>query len=165
LNPYKVFEHKEKTGSVLGFKKSKNEITNAELLEVDCDILIPAALESQITKENAGRIKAKIIGEGANGPTTTKADEILSERRVFLIPDILANAGGVTASYFEWVQNLTREHWTLEEVNQKLENIMVKAFNDVYSTMNKKETNMRTAALLLGVGRVSEAIEMLGLWP
>ncbi len=165
LNPYKVFEHKEKTGSVLGFKKAKKEVTNEEILESKCDILIPAALENQITQENADRIRAKIIGEGANGPTTPKADEVLHERGVFLIPDILANAGGVTASYFEWVQNLTREHWTLEDVNRKLEGIMVKAFNDVYKTMNEEETTMRTAALLLGVGRVAEAIRTLGLWP
>jgi len=165
LNPYKVFEHKEKTGSVLEFKKTKKSITNAELLEQKCDILIPAALENQITEANAGKIKAKIVGEAANGPTTPKADRVLQEKKVFLIPDILANAGGVTASYFEWVQNLTREHWTLEEVNHKLENIMIRAFNDVYKTMSKKETNMRIAALLLGVGRVAEAIKTLGLWP
>jgi glutamate dehydrogenase/leucine dehydrogenase len=165
LNPYKVFKHKEKMGSVLGFKKAKREVTNKELLELKCNILIPAALENQITKANAGNIKAKIIGEAANGPTTPSADEILREKKIFLIPDILANAGGVTASYFEWVQNLTREHWTLEEVNRKLENILVKAFDDVYKTKSEEETNMRTAALILGVGRVSEAIKTLGLWP
>ncbi len=164
LNPYKVLEHKERAGTVLGFKKAK-QVTNKELLEVKCDILIPAALENQITKANAGRIKAKIVCEGANGPTTPKADKILGEKKVFLIPDILANAGGVTASYFEWVQNLTREHWALEEVNRKLENMMVKAFDDVYKTMDKEETNMRTAALLLGVGRVADALKTLGLWP
>ncbi len=165
LNPYEIFEHKEKTGSVLGYKKAQREVTNAELLELECDILIPAALENQLTKANAGKIKAKIISEAANGPTTPRADEILREKKVFLIPDILANAGGVTVSYFEWVQNLTREHWTLEKVNQKLEKIIVKAFNDVYNTMNKEETNMRTAALILGIGRVAEAIKTLGLWP
>ncbi|UCG37396.1 MAG: Glu/Leu/Phe/Val dehydrogenase [Candidatus Bathyarchaeota archaeon] len=165
LNPYNVFEHKKETGSVLAYERAKNEVTNAELLELDCDILMPAALENQITKENAGRIKAKIVGEAANGPTTPEADEILRENDVFLIPDILANAGGVTVSYFEWVQNLTREHWTLEEVNRKLESILVKAFNDVYQTAGEKETSLRTAALLLGVGRVSKAMEALGLWP
>jgi glutamate dehydrogenase/leucine dehydrogenase len=165
LNPYNVFEHKKETGSVLAYERAKNEVTNAELLELDCDILMPAALENQITKENAGRIKAKIVGEAANGPTTPEADEILRENDVFLIPDILANAGGVTASYFEWVQNLTREHWMLEEVNRKLESILVKAFNDVYQTAGEKETSLRTAALLLGVGRVSKAMEALGLWP
>ena len=165
LNPYKVFKHKEKTGKVQGFKNVNQNITNKELLEIQCDILIPAALENQITKENAERIKARIIGEGANGPTTTKADKILQEKKVFLVPDILANAGGVTTSYFEWVQNLTREHWTPEEVNRKLENIMVKAFNDVYEIMNGKQIDMRTAALFQGVGRVADAIEILGLWP
>ncbi len=165
LNPYKVFEHKEKTGRVQGLKKAKQEITNEDLLEIKCDILIPAALENQIKKENAGKIRAKIVGEGANGPTTPKADKILQEKKTFLIPDILANAGGVTASYFEWVQNLTREHWTLKEVNQKLDYIMVKAFNDIYKTMKEEETNMRTAALFQGVGRVADAITTLGLWP
>jgi glutamate dehydrogenase (NAD(P)+) len=165
LNPREVFDHKEKTGSVVGFEKATKELTNAELLELECDVLIPAALENAISKENADRVKAKIVGEGANGPTTPKADEILREKKVFLIPDILANAGGVTTSYFEWVQNLTREHWTLEEVNHKLESKMVKAFDDVYQTMDKKDTNMRTAALVLGVGRVAEAIRALGLWP
>lgn len=165
LNPYEVFVHKEKTGSVLGFEKAKREITNAELLELKCDILIPAALENQITKANAAKIKAKIVGEAANGPTTPKADKILREKKVFLIPDILANAGGVTVSYFEWVQNLTREHWTLGNVNQKLENIMMKAFNDVHKTMSNEETDMRIAALRLGVGRVAEAITTLGFWP
>ncbi|MCW3979951.1 MAG: Glu/Leu/Phe/Val dehydrogenase [Candidatus Bathyarchaeota archaeon] len=165
LNPYKVFEHKEKTGSVVGFRNAKKALTNPEVMEVDCDILIPAALENQITKENAGKIKAKIVAEGANGPTTPKADEVLNEKKVFLVPDILANAGGVTTSYFEWVQNLTREHWSLDEVNMKLERIMVRAFNEVTKTMKDEKTSMRTAALLLGVGRVGEAIKTLGLWP
>ncbi len=165
LNPYKVFEHKTRTGSVLGYKKAEKELSNPEILELKCDILIPAALENQISGMNADKIRAKIIGEGANGPTTPKADRILQERKVFVIPDILANAGGVTASYFEWVQNLTREHWTLQEVNRKLEFIMVKAFQTIHRTMDKEETNMRTAALVRGVGRVAEAIETLGLWP
>jgi glutamate dehydrogenase/leucine dehydrogenase len=164
LNPYDVYEHKSKTGSVVNYKGCKN-ITNEELLETKCDILVPAALENQITKANADKIKAKIVAEGANGPTTPDADKILNERGIVLVPDILANSGGVTASYYEWVQNLTREHWTLEEVNRKLENKMVKAFNDVYNLMRKEESDMRTAALMLGVGRVAEAIKTLGLWP
>ena len=164
LNPYDVYEHKSKTGSVINYKGCKN-ITNEELLETKCDILVPAALENQITKANADKVKAKIVAEGANGPTTPEADKILSERGIVLVPDILANSGGVTASYYEWVQNLTREHWTLEEVNRKLENKMVKAFNDVYNLMRKEESDMRTAALMLGVGRVAEAIKTLGLWP
>ena len=164
LNPYKVYEHKSKTGSVTNFEGCQN-ITNEELLEIECDILIPAALENQITKVNADKIKAKIVAEGANGPTTPEADEILHEKKVFLVPDILANSGGVTASYFEWVQNLTREHWTLEEVNRKLEDKMVKAFNDVYELMKREESDMRMASLMVGVGRVADAIKTLGLWP
>jgi len=164
VNPVAVFEYKEKEGSVIGFGGSK-EITNEELLELECDILVPAALENQITERNAGNVKAKMLAEAANGPTTPKADKILHEKGVVVIPDILANAGGVTASYFEWVQNLTREHWTLEEVNSKLEVKMVKAFDDVFNLFKKKDTDMRTAALILGVGRVAEAIKTLGIWP
>ena len=164
LNPRYIYEHKSKTGSVVNYKECKN-ITNEELLETKCDIVIPAALENQITKANSDNIKAKIVVEGANGPTTPEADKVLHEKGTVLVPDILANSGGVTASYFEWVQNLTREHWTLEEVNRKLENKMVKAFNDVYKISKQEESDMRTAALMLSVGRVSEAIKTLGLWP
>jgi glutamate dehydrogenase/leucine dehydrogenase len=164
LNPRYIYEHKSKTGSVINYKGCKN-ITNEEVLETNCDILIPAALENQITKANADKIKAKIVVEGANGPTTPEADKVLHEKGTTLVPDILANSGGVTASYFEWVQNLTREHWTLEEVNRKLENKMVKAFNDVHKVAKQEESDMRTAALMLGVGRVSDAIKTLGLWP
>jgi glutamate dehydrogenase/leucine dehydrogenase len=164
LNPYEVYKHKSKTGSVLNFKGTEN-VTNKEILETKCDILIPAALENQITKTNVDRIAAKIICEGANGPTTPEADRALHEKGIVLVPDILANSGGVATSYFEWVQNLTREHWSLEDVNRKLENKMVKAFNDVNRTAKKEESDMRTAALMLGVGRVAEAIKTLGLWP
>jgi glutamate dehydrogenase/leucine dehydrogenase len=164
LNPYEAYEYKTKTGSVAKYKRSKS-ISNEELLELKCDILIPAALENQITKANADNIKAKIISEGANGPTTPEADKMLHEKEVLLIPDILANSGGVTTSYFEWVQNLTREHWTVEEVNRKLEDKMVKAFNDVCKVAKKEKSDMRTAALIVGVGRVAEAIKTLGLWP
>jgi glutamate dehydrogenase/leucine dehydrogenase len=164
LNPYKIYEYKSKTGSVVNYKGCEN-ITNEELLETECDILVPAALENQVTKANAANVKAKIVAEGANGPTTPEADKALHEKGIVLIPDILANSGGVTASYFEWVQNLTREHWTLEDVNRKLENKMMKAFNDVHKLAKQEESDMRTAALMLGVGRVSEAIKTLGLWP
>jgi glutamate dehydrogenase (NAD(P)+) len=164
VDPLKVFDHKTKTGSVIGYQDAK-QVTNEELLELPCDILVPAALENQVTRENAGKIKAKILAEAANGPTTPEADKILHEKGVFIIPDILANSGGVTSSYFEWVQNLTREHWSEQEANGKLESMMVKAFSDVYDISKKRKMDMRTAALILGVGRVAEAIKTLGLWP
>jgi glutamate dehydrogenase/leucine dehydrogenase len=164
LNPYDVYKHKSKTGSVINYKGTQS-ITNEDILEAKCDILIPAALENQIKKTNADRVKAKIVVEGANGPTTPEADRALHEKGIVLIPDILANSGGVATSYFEWVQNLTREHWTLEDVNRKLEGKMVKAFSDVHKIAKEEESDMRTGALMLGVGRVAEAIKTLGLWP
>ena len=164
LNPFEVMGHKEKTNSVQGLKGCRN-VTNQELLELECDVLIPAALENQITRRNADKLKAKMVAEAANGPTTPEADKILYEKEICLIPDILANSGGVTVSYFEWVQNLTREQWPLDLVNRKLEDKMTKAFNDVESMAAKEENGMRTGALMLGVGRVANAIKIQGLWP
>jgi len=164
INPLKALEHKEKTGSVIDCEGCKN-VTNEELLELECDILIPAAIENQITKANAGNVKAKMVAEAANGPTTPDGGKILSEKGIFVIPDILANAGGVTVSYFEWVQNLHREHWTKEEVNLKLKDKMIRAYKDVHGMSKKYKTDMRTAALMLGVGRVADSLKTLGLWP
>ncbi len=156
--------HKEKTGSVVGFSGSKS-ISNEEILETDCTILIPAALENQITGKNASRVKAKIVAEAANGPTTPEADDILYKNKVMVIPDILANGGGVTVSYFEWLQNLRRDYWTENEVNARLDKNITKAFNDVYATHEKYGVNMRKASTLLAVNRVVEAIKIRGLWP
>ena len=162
LDPWKVAEHKAKTGSVVGFPGAK-DIPGDDVLTVDCEILIPAALENQITDRNAGEIKAKIVCEGANGPTTPEADAILERNGVLVVPDILANAGGVTVSYFEWVQNLTREQWSLDEVNRKLEQKMVGAFREVYRLAKSEGVTMRTAAMMLAVKRVAEAFK--GLFP
>ena len=164
LDPNAVAAFKQKTGKVSGFPGSK-EVSNENLLELSCDILIPAALENVITTRNASRINAKIICEGANGPTTTEADQILDERNVLVVPDILANAGGVTVSYFEWLQNLRREHWTLEEVNNKLEAKMAEAFRDTLDLTKKERVPMRISALMLGIGRVADAFARLGLFP
>jgi glutamate dehydrogenase (NAD(P)+) len=164
LNPQKVMEHKEKTGSVVGFNGAK-QITNEEVLTTPCDILIPAALENAVTKQIAEKINASAVAEGANGPTTPEADKVLKERGIVVIPDILANAGGVTVSYFEWVQNLKRETWTLEEVHAKLEAKMVKGFRDVLEASRKYEVTMRQAAMAVAVQKVAEAINYLGIWP
>lgn len=161
LDPEKVLEHKSKTGSVVGFPSS-DEITNEELLELDVTLLWPAALENVITKENAGRIKAKIIAEAANGPTTPEADEILFKNKRFVIPDFLCNAGGVTVSYFEWVQNIYGYYWPIEEVHQKLDQKMTKAFYDVIAMYEQKKVDMRTAAYLVAVARVVEAMKLRG---
>jgi len=164
INPIKVYQHKKQTGSVLGSKEGK-DITNKELLELKCDVLIPAALENQINEKNAGNINASIIVEGANGPTTPKADKILLEKRIYVVPDILANSGGVTVSYFEWVQNLHREHWPKREVEVKLEEKMVRSYRNVREASIKYGIDMRKAALVLAVGRVAESLRTLGLWP
>ncbi len=157
----KAVEHKRKTGSVKGLEGTE-DISNEELLLLECDILVPAALEKVITEENAEKIKAKIIMEGANGPTTPRADEILYEKGVFLVPDILANAGGVTVSYFEWVQNLQQYYWSEEEVNEKLDKIMTRSFRETLEKKEKLGVDMRTAAYVLAVERVAKAMELRG---
>jgi glutamate dehydrogenase (NAD(P)+) len=160
----KVIAWKQEHGTVQGFPGSK-DITNAQVLEVECDILIPAALENQITDRNAGNIKARLIAEAANGPTTPEADDILWKAGKFMIPDILCNAGGVTVSYFEWVQDLNRDHWSETEVNEKLKGIMVKAFQETLTIARREQCYMRTAAYLLAVERVADATQMRGLYP
>jgi len=160
----RVIAWKKEHGTVQGFPGT-TDISNPELLEVECDILIPAALENQITAHNAGNIKARVVAEAANGPTTPEADEILYRNGVFTIPDILCNAGGVTVSYFEWVQDLNRDFWNEAEVNEKLKGIMVRAFRDTLMMSLKETVNMRTAAYLLAVQRVADATAMRGLYP
>jgi glutamate dehydrogenase (NAD(P)+) len=159
-----VMAHKARTGSVIDFPDA-DRITNEELLELPCDILIPAALENQITKQNAARIKARVIGEAANGPTTPDADEILYDRGVFVLPDILAGAGGVTVSYFEWVQGLQEFFWNEREVNAQLERVMVNAFQNVLRIAQERRQHMRTAAYLLSVDRVARATTTRGIYP
>ncbi|MCH8305440.1 MAG: Glu/Leu/Phe/Val dehydrogenase [Candidatus Marinimicrobia bacterium] len=164
LDPDAVIKHKKETGSVLGFAGSE-DITNEELLIIDCDVLIPAALENAITEKNAADVKAKIIAEAANGPTTPEADRILEEKNVFIIPDILANAGGVTVSYFEWVQNVQHLFWKEEEINERLKTIMDKAFASVMEYKEKYNVYMRIAANMLGINRVAAAAKVRGLYP
>jgi glutamate dehydrogenase (NAD(P)+) len=164
LDIAKVFEHNQKTGSVVHHSESA-DISNAELLALPCDILVPAAIEGQITRFNAGNINARIIVEGANGPTSPFADEIIDGKGIFLIPDILANAGGVTVSYFEWVQNIQRLFWTEKDINQSLDQIMTRAFYEVHSLAKKERVNMRTAAYMLAIERVGRAKELRGIFP
>ncbi len=160
----RVVAWKAEHGTVVGFPGAQ-ALTNAEVLEVECDVLIPAALENQITADNAERIHAKIVAEAANGPTTPEADEILYRRGIFLIPDILCNAGGVTVSYFEWVQDLNRDHWSEAVVNSKLHEIMTKAFGETLEIAEREQVHMRMAAYLLAVQRVADATAMRGLYP
>jgi len=161
-----IFEHIAKYGEDISTynRDGVMHISNSELLECECDILVPAALENSINIDNADRIKAKIIVEGANGPTTLKADEVLEKKGVVVIPDILANAGGVIVSYFEWVQNLYSNYWTIEKVNTSLERILTKAFNDVYDLAKEKNVSYRKSAYLIAVKRVVDAAKLRGIW-
>ena len=160
----RVSAWKREHGAVQGFPGAV-DVSNDEVLEVECDILIPAALENQITERNAGNIKARIIAEAANGPTTPEADEELHRRGAFMIPDILCNAGGVTVSYFEWVQDLNRDHWTETEVNAKLHAIMTRSFAETLAIAERESCDMRSAAYLLAVQRVADATSLRGLYP
>ena len=164
MDANKLIAYKEKTGSVVGFPGSQ-AISDKELLQMDVDILCPAALENAILPDTARGVKAKIIAECANGPTTPEADKILHANKVFVIPDILANSGGVIVSYLEWVQNLERNYWTEDEVNSMLEKKITSAFRDVYAASLKHDVDMRTGAMIVGVGRVAEAVKTLGVFP
>ena len=159
-----VKKHKSDKKSLAGFKDAE-EVSVDELVGLRCDVLIPAALEGQINSKNANNVKAKIIAEGANDPTTREADTILNEKGVFILPDILANAGGVVVSYFEWVQDIQRFFWQEDEIQKKLDGIMIKAFKHVLAISQDKKVDMRTASMILGVGRVAEASAVRGLYP
>ena len=161
LDPVKVKEHKNKNGSVLGYPRAK-EIGSADVLTVKCDYVVPAALQNAITREVAEEMECKVIVEGANGPTLPNADEVLNEKSIIVIPDICANAGGVTVSYFEWVQNRQGYYWTEEEVDQRLERVMVTAFHDLKAQADKYQVPLRTGAYALAIGRVAEAMRFRG---
>jgi glutamate dehydrogenase (NAD(P)+) len=163
LNITRLVAHAESAKTVVGFPDAE-AISGAEVLEQPCEILLPAATENQITSQNADRIRAKIICEGANGPTTPQADEILYEKRIFIIPDILANAGGVTVSYFEWVQDRQGYFWNLRTVNERLEEIMVNSFDTVAAYADRHSVNMRIAAYMLAIDRVAYTTRERGIY-
>ncbi len=164
LNSKKVLEYKDKHGSVIGYPGSK-KISTEQLLTTPCEILVPAALENQITPDVAKKIKCKIIAEAANGPTTPEADEILFKKGIMVIPDILANSGGVCISYLEWVQNLQRYYWTFNDVAKKMEEHIVRGFNDTYNLAKKHKVDMRKGSMVLAVTRVLDSFNARGLWP
>ena len=164
IDPLKAMRYKERSGTVVGMPGT-SRISNDDLLTMKCDILVPSALENAITLNNADQIKARIVAEAANGPTTPHADEVLARKGTFVVPDILANAGGVTVSYFEWVQDLQSFFWSESEVNAKLEGVMRRAFAEVHETARKNRTHMRTGAYILAVGRVADATLVRGLFP
>jgi glutamate dehydrogenase (NAD(P)+) len=164
IDPVAALAYKEQSGSLEGFPGC-DRITNQELLELKCEVLVPAALENTITLDNADKIHASIVSEAANGPTTPASDKILHEKGIFVIPDILCNAGGVTVSYFEWVQDLYAFFWTEAEVNRYLERTMTSAFKDVYATAEQYHVDMRTGAYILAVARVAEATRVRGIFP
>ncbi len=164
LDVIALLKFAKQTGSVVGFAESE-PLAPDDLLTLPVDLLVPAALQNQITERNAGQVKARFVIEGANGPTTPQADRILQANGVTVVPDVIANAGGVTVSYFEWVQDLQAFFWSEEEVNSKLERILVRAFSQVREAARKHDCDLRTAAYIVGVGRVAEAIEARGIYP
>ncbi len=156
-------QHRKETGSITGFAGGE-DMDKAEAMFLECDVLMPAATENVITSQNADRLRCKILCEGANGPTTPLADEILAEKKVFVIPDILANAGGVTVSYFEWVQDRQGFFWNEQLVNERLEEIMVESFDAVVEYADKHGVNNRIAAYMLALDRVADAIRLRGIY-
>ncbi len=159
-----LLNYKKQTGSVVGFADSES-VTNTELLALPCDILVPAAIEDQIVKANAPDVKARIIVEGANAPTTPEANEILNDKGVFVVPDILANAGGVVVSYFEWVQGVQAFFWSEDEVNHQLQRVMDSAFGEVLEMSQREKVDMRDAAYMLAIKRIADAMEARGIFP
>jgi glutamate dehydrogenase/leucine dehydrogenase len=164
FNPHALEEYKAKTGSVVGFPGAK-AISNEELLELKVDILVPAALENQLTAKNADKVQAKLIAEAANGPTLPEADSVFFQKKITVLPDILANAGGVTVSYFEWAQDIQGYFWPLAEVNERLERVMVQSYNDVHKVATERKVHNRTAAYVLAIQRVVDAIKVRGIYP
>ena len=164
LNPTALMRYKDEAQTIAGYPGG-DAITNEELLALDCDILVPAAIEDQITEQNAGNVRAKIVVEGANGPTTPEADTILTERGILVVPDVLANAGGVTVSYFEWVQDIQAYFWTEDEVNMRMREVMERAYGEVRALSEEKGVRLRLAALAIGIGRVADAHRARGLFP
>jgi glutamate dehydrogenase (NAD(P)+) len=164
LDPEAVARYVKKTGRVTGFPDAE-PVSNAEILEIPCEFLVPAAVEGQITQANAGRIRARVVVEGANGPTTPEADRILEERGILVVPDIVANAGGVIVSYFEWVQDLQSYFWSEEEINTHLERILVRTLRSVTALAGSRGISLRVAALVLAVGRVADALLTRGIYP
>jgi glutamate dehydrogenase (NAD(P)+) len=164
IDVHRALRYSKEHGTLKGFPDAEG-VSNAELLELPCDVLIPAALENQLTARNATRVKARLVIEAANGPTTPDADHILNDRGITIVPDILANAGGVTVSYFEWVQDLQRFFWAEHEINNRLESIMSRSYDAVRRKSEEQDCNLRMGAYLLAVARVAEATEIRGVYP
>lgn len=164
IDPYKAAAHIAETGRITGLAGTE-ELSREEFWAVDCDVLVPAALEKQITADNAGQIKARLVVEGANGPTVPAADDILNDRGITVVPDVLANAGGVTVSYFEWVQDFSSFFWTEDEINQRLDRIMQDAFRSIWDVAQQHGVTLRTATYIVACTRVLEARALRGLYP